>query len=711
MTQTPTEGRPAPETDAPPLLDQANSEYDAGHYERAMELFEKIISLGRESEVVLNNRGAAQDALGMHAMAAASYRAAVALNPSYELGWHNLGNCLFGQELYKEASVAYTRALALNPTRWENASGLARSETKLGNMKKAKGAIDKLKPLADGDDSILLTQADLYLHAGWRTEAAECCKRHISRRGDSVDGHALLGNVYHDSGDFAKAAQSFENALEIAPEDPEIWNNLGYSYFCAGLLDRALMCYDKAIELDLRYKHAWYNKGYALHGADRLEEAVQCYWSAISVDSDDKVLWNNLGNALYNLGGYAESIPKFVEAIRVDPDYEIAWNNIGNALERMGLYAEAIPFHDRSLEIRPGFDYALYAKGVCKSMVGDSEEAYDLILESLDLNPLYDEAWKARSRVARQLGRLDDALSSIETSLSVNPEFDEGWIDRGEMLLSIGDPEEAERSFEAALRCLDAPPSRTAYGLAALARKAAVLRRLGRFEAALAAYETLSGMGRMDDVMASSVFSLARYLGLKTVPSSTKAMLENSVGQHTKMSYVEFLLDCGDTEAASRMLAALDRDEGGPRMAVAEARVKAMSGDVDAAMELVASVSKEERDPDIQKAMGEIFESAGDLRSARACFEEVLSRRPSDFGAALSLTRVFERMGEHRAAIRAADVAIGIDDAEWEPYDLKSRAYAALGESGKSEAAKAMASERLSGSGQTADGPAGGVKG
>jgi predicted Zn-dependent protease len=188
-------------------------------------------------------------------------------------------------------------------------------------------------------------------------------------------------------------------------------------------------------------------------------------------------------------------------------------------------------------------------------------------------------------------------------------------------------------------------------------------------------------------------------------------MLENSVGQHMKMSYVEFLLDCGDTEAASRMLAALDRDEGGPRMAVAEARVKAMSGDVDAAMELVASVSKEERDPDIQKAMGEIFESAGDLRSARACFEEALSRRPSDFSVALSLTRVFERMGEHRAAIRAADVAIGIDDAEWEPYDLKARAYAALGESGKSEAAKAMASERLSGSGQTADESAGGVKG
>ena len=677
------------------LFDRANSEYDAGNYVIALELFDRAIEHGLVSEVVLNNKGAALDAVGRYSEASVCYRRATSVSSSYELAWHNLGNSLYSQELFEPAAVAYSRAASLKPDRKENWSGMAASYSRLEQFKKAKVAIDKLSSFATEDESLLLLQADMYTDAGYFESAIECSNTYIFRHPDSPEGYSRRGSAEHESGDYIKAIDSYEKALAIAQGDKEVWNNLGYTCFVAGQFQKSLECFDKAIAVDPLYKPAWYNKGYAYHGADMLEEAVDCYSKAIAIDSKDRVLWNNLGNALYNLGNYAESIPKFVEAIEVDPDYEIAWNNIGNALEKMGEYREAIPFHDRSLEIAPDFDYALYAKGVCKSMTGDLEGGYDLILESLELNPTYDEAWKARSRVASKMGRMDDALLSIEEALSLNPEFDEGWAARGEILMKVGNPEASQASFEMALRCLQNASTDTVGGLSTILRRGEVLLRLGRFEESLANIESVVLTKKLGHASIPKALELRRFLHRTDLPAAIQEAIESCHDIKAKIAYARFLLDSGDWLSAGKTIAGTDTSSNdGSELKFLMARISALRGDVDSAIKLVESAHPAASQA-VERFEGEAREAKGDLEGAARAYIRALTLRPDDVLVATALARVHLKRRDFQSALKAADVAIGIDPRDWEPYKVKSEAYAASGDKHKAEAELAKSASRL----------------
>ena len=59
------------------------------------------------------------------------------------------------------------------------------------------------------------------------------------------------------------------------------------------------------------------------------------------------------------------------------------------------------------------------------------------------------------------------------------------------------------------------------------------------------------------------------------------------------------------------------------------------------------------------------------------------------------MARVHLKRRDLRSALKAADIAIGIDAREWEPYKVKSEAYAAMGDKDKAEAELAKSNSRL----------------
>ena len=668
---------------------RANKAYDSGDYETAVRLLSEAIALDPDNVVALNNKGAALDALGKREAAEACYRRAIALSNEYELAWHNLGNCLFAQEDYEGAAKAYSKAAALNPSRGENFIGMAESHAELGNTRRAGAAIAKI-PSVD-DDSHLLTRADLYLAVELADKAEESCQEYISRHPDDAAGHVHLGGVMQETGRYEDAIPPFERALKLAPDDPQVWNNFGYTCFCAGKIDRALAAFDRSIEIDPSYKHAWYNKGYALHGVDRLEEAVDCYREALKIDEKDRVLLNNHGNALYNLGRYAESIPSFVAAITVDPDYEIAWNNIGNALEKMGIYADAIPFHDRALEIRPDFDYALYAKGVCKAAIGDVEEGYDLILESLDINPSYDEAWKARSAVARQLGRMDDALSSIDRALAINADLCEAWIDRGDMLIAVGDGIGAEQSYARALKCADKAIAASPSDGDPWRTRAEALVRMGRYEDALEAAVRAVTSPHSDITVLPLAFSVCRLSGVDQPPKELTEAVSASAAPGPVLAYAEYLGARGRWDEVADILYSRDMEELTRASRLLFVKALTLIGDEEAAHSVASASPEDER----ARLLAEIDMNASDGEHRVERLEEILNRWPGDHGAALCVARAFLEKGSFRDAVAAAETAIGSDESDWESYEVLSEAYESLGMKDKSEEAREQANRML----------------
>ncbi len=91
-----------------------------------------------------------------------------------------------------------------------------------------------------------------------------------------------------------------EQALEIAPGNAEVHNNLGLALAAEGRIDEAMAHYRKVLESR----------------------------------PDDALTHNNLGNALAGLGRFDEAATHYRHALKVQPNLATAHNNLGGVLMR-----------------------------------------------------------------------------------------------------------------------------------------------------------------------------------------------------------------------------------------------------------------------------------------------------------------------------------------------------------------------------------------
>lgn len=81
--------------------------------------------------------------------------------------------------------------------------------------------------------------------------------RTIGRKGDSI--YAYNYRATSDARarkEFEKAVENFQQAIALAPNMPEAYNNLGYSYRKLGNLSASLTAYARAIELNRDFAQA-----------------------------------------------------------------------------------------------------------------------------------------------------------------------------------------------------------------------------------------------------------------------------------------------------------------------------------------------------------------------------------------------------------------------------------------------------------------------
>ena len=72
------------------------------------------------------------------------------------------------------------------------------------------------------------------------------------------------GNEHYYKGEYAKAIQYYDKALEMDSKNVDAWYNKGVALDNLGKYKEAIQSYDKALEIDRKYVAAWYNKGNVL---------------------------------------------------------------------------------------------------------------------------------------------------------------------------------------------------------------------------------------------------------------------------------------------------------------------------------------------------------------------------------------------------------------------------------------------------------------
>ncbi len=157
-------------------------------------------------------------------------------------------------------------------------------------------------------------------------------------------------------------------------------------------------------------------------------EALIEYEAAVAGDPYNSIAWNKLGEAHMRTGRYEDAVLAFERAIELDPYYSGAWTNMGDSLAMLGDHQEAIRAYDKALGINQRDIYALLRKGMSLQETGDSTRAMENYQEVI--------------RLADLEIRKHPNYASFDAEI---------WTNKGDALSRLGRYEEAVAAYNTAL--------------------------------------------------------------------------------------------------------------------------------------------------------------------------------------------------------------------------------------------------------------------
>lgn len=114
------------------------------------------------------------------------------------------------------------------------------------------------------------------------------------------------------------AAEAFEQALRLDPQNVETLLKLGYTKFCMSDYVEALKTYDAILEIDVTDAEAWNLKSLVHYEQKNYAKALDCVEKAIDSDPTFGMAWYNKGCYLSLLMQIPESIEALKRSIEID---------------------------------------------------------------------------------------------------------------------------------------------------------------------------------------------------------------------------------------------------------------------------------------------------------------------------------------------------------------------------------------------------------
>ncbi|MEY3930226.1 MAG: hypothetical protein RLZZ516_1936 [Cyanobacteriota bacterium] len=153
-----------------------------------------------------------------------------------------------------------------------------------------------------------------------RLEEAEALYRELIASGSGTAiHHGNLAAIHGMRGRRDAAIAELQTALQLRPDYPEAWQNLGIARKQSGDLNGAITAYQEALQCRPSYPEALNNLGNALRQRDQHEAAVQLYGQALTIRPDYRDAHRNLGNSLHDLGQLDAAQTCFERALQIDP--------------------------------------------------------------------------------------------------------------------------------------------------------------------------------------------------------------------------------------------------------------------------------------------------------------------------------------------------------------------------------------------------------
>jgi tetratricopeptide (TPR) repeat protein len=397
----------------------AVADYQAGRYAQAADQLEKLLPYAPQSFEIHELLGIVYGSLSQEEKAIDHLKMAVKIKPESAEARTNLGASLAHAGKADLAGEQLRKALSLEPTSYDANHNLAEFYIQAGKVAEAQPLLEQAEHLNPGsyDNGYDLAMADFLL--GRPDEARQVIAALIKLK-DTGELHNLLGQIDEKDGKYVEAANDFEAAAHLDPNEDNI-----FDWGSEMLLHRT---YEPAIAIFQQ-------------GAQRFPESPR--------------ILIGLGLAYYSRGKYDDAIKALIAAADLNPTDPRCYVFLSKAYNSSPLQAEeVIQRFRRYAELQPGNALAQYYYAISlwkgkrvEDSGTDLTTVESLLKKSIALDDSLAEAHVQLGNLYADQHQYEKSIPQYERALALDPNLSDAHYRLGTDYVHVGNKESAQKEF------------------------------------------------------------------------------------------------------------------------------------------------------------------------------------------------------------------------------------------------------------------------
>ncbi len=318
---------------------QASEAMRQGNLEQAGDGFAEIVKQSPTFAEAYLNLGLVREEQGRHEEAIASFKKALLLKPHLRGANLFLGIAQFRISQLDAAVASLRKETAVYPKDANAWMWLGVVELEMGDGDNAVEALDKAAKVAADNVDILYHRGQAHLFVSKDSYA-----RMFRADPKSWRVRQILAEANADAERHTDAIAEYEAAIQLAPREPRLHEELGTEYRIIGKMQEAEEAFRKELEIDPDNVVAQYKLGVLLTEKGNAAQGKQMIVAALKLRPGLRHADYNLGRAEMLLGNDQAALEDFERATKADSDQDVleqTWYQLGTVLRRLHRTQEA----------------------------------------------------------------------------------------------------------------------------------------------------------------------------------------------------------------------------------------------------------------------------------------------------------------------------------------------------------------------------------
>ncbi|MEZ5162703.1 MAG: tetratricopeptide repeat protein [Fimbriimonadaceae bacterium] len=372
----------------------------AGDSNRALSLFEQLMTLAPNNATAAYNVGSMYLAKGDFARAKSNLQKSISIaRDAY--AYNNLGRAQEGLNDFAGAAASYAAASDMDSRNGLFARNAGVTYSRLGNDANTVKYLERAMANGQKDEKVVINLAAAYSKLNRQADADRVLRESgaINSMSQDADYWFNRGANMQEVGNMDEAEAAYKKCLTLSRDRYDAHNNLGILYFESGRYEEAFVVFERMVTLNPDSIDAKTNLAACMVKTGRNEDAISLWKDILHKDNSRTDVRLNLADALWNSGDTAGARFHYASVAKSSPNNVRAINGLGMWALLQTETKDALDLFKKAVDTDRSFLPAYVNLAICHERLNDTNAAIKTLEAALKVNSEYQPAKDMLSRL------------------------------------------------------------------------------------------------------------------------------------------------------------------------------------------------------------------------------------------------------------------------------------------------------------------------